>query len=219
VLDHHGVRALPYGGLVKDVPWWGVVSSAAAPVLLISGWTVAAGLQPSSFDPVRQSISFLAGTGAADRWVMTLALVAVAACYIATGIGLRPAASPGRLILIAGGVTGLLVAASPEPGPGGFSLAHAVWAAAGFMLLSAWPLASWHHGPAVPWALRPPVAAWAAVIIALLLAWFVAELAAGGGQIGLAERVLGGAQTLWPLLVVVSCRLYRRQTQPSKHLT
>src|SRR6202034_436680 len=32
------------GGLVRGVAWWGVVSSAAAPVLMLTGWTVAAAL-------------------------------------------------------------------------------------------------------------------------------------------------------------------------------
>ena len=48
---------------VRDVPWWGVISSAATPVLLIGGWTVAAGLQPQPFDSIRQSVSTLAGPG------------------------------------------------------------------------------------------------------------------------------------------------------------
>ncbi len=196
---------------MQDVPWWGVVSSAAAPILLIGGWTIAADLQPGSFDPVRHSISSLAGLGASDRWVMTLALVAVAICYMATGLGLRPAATFGRLVLIAGGVCGLLVAASPEPSPGGFSLAHAIWAAFGFLMLSTWPLAAWHRGPGVPWALRPAVAAGAAGIMALLLAWFLAELVTGGGQIGLAERMVGVAQVFWPLIVVWSCLAFRQR--------
>lgn len=53
--------------VVRAVPWWGVVSSAAAPVLMVAGWTVAAGLQPRSFDPVAQPVSVLAAPGAADR--------------------------------------------------------------------------------------------------------------------------------------------------------
>ena len=32
--------------VVRGVPWWGLVSSAVAPVLLVGGWTVAAGLLP-----------------------------------------------------------------------------------------------------------------------------------------------------------------------------
>ena len=71
---------------VGSVPWWGVLSSAATPVVQVSGWTVADWLQPESFDPVRQSVSSLAGQGAADRWVMTLTFVVVAICYIATAL-------------------------------------------------------------------------------------------------------------------------------------
>src|SRR6516162_10021757 len=97
---------------VRDVPWWGVASSAAAPVLMVAGWTTAAGLQ-HSFDPVADTVSALAAPGAADRWVMTATFVVVGACYFVTGLGLRPARLPGRLLLMAAAVTGLLVAAYP----------------------------------------------------------------------------------------------------------
>ena len=200
---------LAYGGLVRAVPWWGVFSSATAPVLLIGGWTLADALQPRSFDPVRQSVSSLARTGAADRWVMTAAFVLVAACYIATGLALRPAASAGRLVLAAGGLAGVLVAANPEAVAGSFSFAHALWAGVGFAFLTAWPLAASQRDPSAPWGLRPVIAIGAVFVIAALLAWFVVELVSGGGQLGLAERLLGIAQVIWPLLVVLSCRVDR----------
>jgi len=125
---------------VRRVPWWGVVSAAAAPVLLIGGWTVAARLQPGSFNAVADTISALAARGAADRQVMTLALAGTGTCYILTGLALRPAAWPGRLILMGGGAATVLVAANPQPGGGGNSPAHVFWAAAGFVALAAWPL-------------------------------------------------------------------------------
>ena len=53
-------RQAPKVVVVRVVPWWGVVSSTAAPVLLVGGWTVAAGLQPRSFNPVTSTISALA---------------------------------------------------------------------------------------------------------------------------------------------------------------
>ena len=74
---------------MRRVPWWGVVSSAAAPVLLVGGWMVAAGLQPRPFDAVSGTVSALAAQGAADRWVMTLAFVIVGACDVVTGLALR----------------------------------------------------------------------------------------------------------------------------------
>ena len=192
--------------VVRDVPWWGVVSSAVAPVLLVGGWTVAAGLQPRSFSPVTGTISALAAEGATDRWVMTLALAGVGTCYVLTGLALRPASPAGRLILMTGGVATALVAANPEPAGGGGSVPHTVWAAIGFVTLAAWPLAARKRGPLVPAGLRPGVSARAAAVLLGLLVWFGAELIAGGRQVGLAERVLAGAQAVWPLAVVLTCR-------------
>jgi hypothetical membrane protein len=192
--------------VVPGVPWWGVLSSAVAPVLLAGGWTVAAALQPGSFDAVAKTISALAAYGAAGRWVMTVALLGVGACDVVTGLALRPAARAGRLILMAGGVAGMLVAANPEPAGGGGSLPHAFWATAGFIALTAWPVGSQRRGPSVPWGLRRGVSVCAAGVLLCLLVWFAAELVAGGGQVGLAERVLAGAQAAWPLAVVLTAR-------------
>jgi len=191
---------------LRGVPWWGLVSSAVAPVLLVGGWTVAAGLQPGSFSAVTSTISSLAAEGATDRWVMTLALAGTGTCHVLTGLALRPASPAGRLILMTGGVATVLVAANPQPAGGGGSLPHTVWAAIGFIALAAWPLAARTRGPGVPVGLRPGVSAGAAGVLCGLLVWFGAELIAGGRQAGLAERVLAGAQAVWPLAVVLACR-------------
>ena len=204
--------------VVRGVPWWGVVSSAVAPVLLVGGWTVAAGLQPGSFNAVVSTISSLAARGAADRWVMTLALAGVGACYAVTGLALRPAAFPGRLILLAGGFATVMVAVNPEPAGGGGSLPHTFWAAIGFIALAAWPLAAMKRQLSAPAALRPTVAAIAAGVLLGLLVWFGVELIAGGRQVGLAERVLAGAQAAWPLAVVLACRRSQSRAQ-KQHAT
>jgi hypothetical protein len=65
----------------------GVVSSAAAPVLMVNGWV----LQPHSFDPGTRTVSALPRRGAADGWVRTLTFVVVGACDFVTGLALRPA--------------------------------------------------------------------------------------------------------------------------------
>jgi hypothetical membrane protein len=197
---------------MRRVPWWGVISSVAAPVLLISGSTVAAGLQPR-FDPVADTISALAAIGATDRWVMTLTFLLMGICYLVTALALRPAKAPGRMILMVGAVAGILVAANPEHAGGFGSVPHFVWASIGFAGLTAWPVAASRRGPSVPWGLRPNVAATAVAVMFALLAWFGAELIMGGGQVGLAERVLGSAQAAWPLTVVLSC--YHRVEAPA----
>jgi hypothetical protein len=155
---------------VRAVPWWGVISSAAAPVLMIGGWTVAAGLQPRSFNPVTDTISALAADNATDRWVMTLALAALGACYVVTGLALRPAAWPGRALLAAGGAATILVAANPEPAGSG-SPAHTAWAATGFIVLAIWPVTAFRRGPRVPYGLRLGASALAATIKVALLVW------------------------------------------------
>jgi len=168
---------------MRGVPWWGVVSAAAAPVLMIGGWTVAAGLQPR-FDPVAGTVSALAAPGAADRWVMTLTFVVVGACYVLTALALRPARTAGRLILITGAVAGMLVAANPERPGVAYPWGHIIWASIGLAGVTGWPAGAWRRGAAVPWALRPAAAAAAVVVLLALAVWFGAELITGSGQAG-----------------------------------
>jgi hypothetical membrane protein len=189
---------------VWRVPWWGVASSAAAPVLMVAGWTVAARLQ-GSYDPVADTVSALAAPGATDRWVMTVTFVVVGACYFVTGLALRSARMPGRLVLMAAAVAGVLVAANPEHPGIRFPIPHMICGGVGIIATVVWPAVAWRRGPSTPWGLRPAVSAAAAVVLLILAVWFAVELVAAGGQVGLAERVFGVAQALWPLAVVVSC--------------
>jgi hypothetical membrane protein len=190
---------------MRGVPWWGVLSAVASPVLLTGGFIFAATLQPPSYNSVTDTVSALAAIGATDRWVMTLVFVVVGVCDVATGVALRPAAPIGRLVLIGGAVSGMLVAAYPE-NPWSASVPHAVWAVLGFFGLATWPVWARRRGLPVPWALRPS-ACWAAVTVEyLLLAWFLAELITSAQQAGLAERAAGVAQAVWPLVVVLSSR-------------
>ena len=199
---------------MRGVAWWGGISAVAAPVLLIGGWTVAAGLQ-SQFDPVADTVSALAAIGATDRWVMSGVFVLVGACYIVTALALRPAKTSGRMVLIAGAIAGMLVAANPEHAGGFGSVPHFVFASLGLAGVTTWAAAACRRGTDVPWGLRPAVAAGAVAVLFALLAWFGTELIMAGGQVGLAERVMGGAQATWPLAVVLSCYLPVRTPSPA----
>jgi hypothetical membrane protein len=189
---------------MRGVPWWGVVSAVAAPVLMVGGFTVAADLQPQ-FDPVADTVSVLAAPGATDRWVMTLTFLVVGACYVVTGLALQPAGAAGRLILITGSLAGMLVAANPVRAGDPYPVQHILWASVGLAALTTWPAGAWRRGSSVPWGLRPAVAAAAVTVLFALLAWFAVELVTGAGQVGLAERVTGVAEAAWPLTVVLSC--------------
>ena len=190
----------------QRVPWWGLVSAAAAPVLLIGGWTVAASRQPAGFDSVADTISALAALDAEDRWLMTGALAGLGLCHITTALALRSLAVPGRLLLGAGGVATLLVAAFPLPGDGEGSIAHTIAATAAFAALSVWPALAVTRGHRGAAPARPVVGFAAAAVLVGLLGWFGAELAAEDGRVDLAERVTAGAQALWPLAAVLASR-------------
>jgi hypothetical membrane protein len=188
------------------VPWWGVLSAAAAPLLLIGGWTVAAAQQRGRFDPVVETISALAARGATDRWIMTAALTGLGVCHLVTALSLRPAATAGRVVLGVGGLATLLVAAFPLPADDSGSKPHGLAAGTAFVALSVWPALAARRSARAPAVVRPTVAVPAAAVLVVLLTWFGAELAADRGLVGLSERAAAGAQALWPLAAVVLIR-------------
>ena len=194
---------------MSRVPWWAVVSAALAPVFLVGGWTVAAARQPAGYSSSRDSISALAGLAATDRAVMTAGLVGLGVCHLVTACGLRPARLTGRLMLAVGGLATILVAAFPLPLVG-TSQTHGLVAGLAFVALGLWPAFAWRHGPAAPWGLRPYVSFIAAAGLLVLLGLFAAQLSVDGAFIGLTERLVAGAEAVWPLVVVLTARLADR---------
>jgi hypothetical membrane protein len=182
-----------------------VFSAAAAPVLLIGGWTLAQSRQPAGFDPLRDTISGLAAIGATDRGIMTVAFIGLGLAYLVTAAGLSEARRPGRLLIGAGGVATVLVALFPQPGNGGSSTAHTAAATTAFLALAIWPFFGANRDRAAAAVLRPPVAVVAGVVLLALVAWFGVTLRAGG-LLGLAERAAAGAQAIWPFVVALGVR-------------
>jgi hypothetical protein len=182
----------------KPVPWWAVLSSACAPVLLIGGWQLAAARQPAGFDPVRETISALASRGATDAWLMTTALASVGVCHMITAAGLVPVAAAGRVLLATGGLATVVLAAFRLPVTGD-SVAHVAAAAVALSALSLWPALASRGGG------RPRPGVWwlAATGLLGLLGWFGIEYFHASPRIGLSERVLTAAQALWPLAAVL----------------
>jgi hypothetical membrane protein len=187
---------------VREVPWWTTMSAGAAPILLIGGFSIAAALQPSSYSPVRDTISALAARGAADPWVMTLALVGVGICYVLTAIGLRSAHRFGRISLAGGGVATLLVATFQQP-PRGYSLCHAVAVAALCAMMCAWPVLAARRKHRARLLTLPASSAATAITFGLVL-WFALEL--HGHDLGLAERCAAVAAAAWLFPVAVTAR-------------
>ncbi|MEO3772589.1 DUF998 domain-containing protein [Micromonospora sp. B9E7] len=200
---------------MRAVPNWAVATAAAAPLLLVTGWTVAEARQPAGYDPVRDTISELAGHDAADAWIMITCLVLLGCCYLAVAAVLHAAGLPSRFLLAVGGVATIALVAFPRPTVGG-SLSHGIVATVAVLALALWPAGSalWlprghdaghPNRPEPPWAFRRTVGLSATVALLALFGWFAFEVTSGS-RTGLAERVTAVAVSLWPLLAILSAR-------------
>jgi len=190
---------------MRPVPGWAVISAILAPIFLLGGLVLARARQPASYNSTRDTISAMAGLGAPDRWIMGLGLAGLGLCYIATGLGLRPAAVPGRVVMVFGGVVSLLASFFPQPHQGTSEM-HGIVAGAGFIALAVWPVFAFRPERTAPWPLRLTASLVATLVMIGLLFWFAAELFSGGGRVGLTERFLAGAEAVWPVVVVFGAR-------------
>lgn len=172
-----------------------IVSAAVAPVALIGGWTIAETQQASGYDAIRNTISALAAQSASDRWIMTTALLLLGLCHMVTAGCITEAATVGRVLLAAGGLATIVVAAAAQP-----AAAHTPAATFAFVALALWPVAA-----GIP---TRRIALLATVVLLGLLSWLAVEL--HGGLLGLSERFVAGAQALWPLAVVLTIAAARR---------
>jgi hypothetical membrane protein len=187
---------------VKAIPWWAVGAASAAPVLLIGGFLLATAIEPTSYSPVRDTISELAEQGAPDSWVMTSALIGVGLCYLLAALGLQPAGLLGRWLLASGGASVLLIALFRQPRRG-YSLSHELSVIAAVLTCCTWPIfASRKQNPA-PLLTRTPSYAAAGVSIGLA-AWYALE--SHGAILGLAERFAAAVPPLWLFAVTVTSR-------------
>ncbi|ALU91990.1 hypothetical protein WQO_00560 [Streptomyces globisporus C-1027] len=190
---------------MRSAPWWALVCSGCAPVLLVGAWMIAQVRQGPTYDPAADTLSVLAAYGATSYWLMTGMLLVLGTCYVATAHALRQAALPGRVALAGGGLSALALTLVPAPSSGG-ALEHGAVATVGVVLLAVWPpLAAVRSGSPVPWGLRLDVSLAASALMFASALWFVAELQTARAP-GVAERVVTFLQALWPFLVVLSCR-------------
>jgi hypothetical protein len=190
----------------RPVPGWVVSTAWLAPAVLVGGWLIAGALQPASYNPMRETISALAGQSGTDRWVMTAALLLVGSCQIATGAGLTAVRLPARILLILTGLSTLGIAATPEPA-GGPTSRHLAFAASCVVTTAVWPvLIASRHGPAQSRILSGFGCATVTVLFAGLSCWLLIAARDGSGDLGMVERLTSAAQGSFPLAVALASR-------------
>jgi Protein of unknown function (DUF998) len=186
------------------VPWWTVVAAGLSPVLATVGWLVAEAVQPTSYSPIRKTISVLAGHAGTDRWIMTGALFLVGGCQLVTAAGLTGVWMPARIVLAVAGLCSIGIAASPEPASGS-TPQHLAWTALGAVVLAIWPAFVARRAPPRPLILSSYGCAVVTAVFIALLGWLVIETQ-GGSDLGLAERLFLSTETCWPFIVVIALR-------------
>ena len=173
-----------------------------APIVTIGSWIVSP-LMWAEFSSRRQTISALAARGAPSRRVQTAAFVVAGLCYVVSAMAISDLGTLGRLTLAAGGIALIGVAAAPLPSPDDSSVAHSRVAGAHFVAMALWPVAGMVTAVGTPWLLTPWGAAASSALLLVLLAVFLVNLRRETAVVGLTERVVAGAMTLWPLVLVL----------------
>jgi hypothetical membrane protein len=187
---------------------WAIVSAALAPVLLTGGYLLAGALQPTSYNPMRETISAMAGQAGTDRWIMTGGIVLVAGCYLVTAAGLTGIRASARALLIVAGLAGIGIAASPEPVRGA-TPRHLAWTVLGAITTALWPAFAAPRTSPRPLILSGYGSAAVTAVFAALLGWLFIETR-NGNVLGLAERLTSSIQTCWPFIIAVTLRRTRR---------
>ena len=186
------------------VPWWTVVSAALSPVVVTAGWLVADAVQPAPYNPVRKTVSVMAGHAGTDRWIMTGALFLAGACQLATAAGLAGVRLRASIVLAVAGLSSIGIAASPEPVRGS-TPQHVAWTSLGAVTIAIWPALAARRGPPRSLILSSYGRTVVTAVFIALLGWLVIETQ-GGSDLGLVERLFLSAETCWPFIVAVSLR-------------
>jgi len=185
----------------RTVPSWAIVSAGLTPILLTGGWLAAGALQPASYNPIRETVSVMAGHAGTDRWVMTGALLLVGGCHLVTAAGLGAIRVPARVLLILAGLSSIGIATSPEPIVGS-TPQHLAWTSFGAVIIAVWPAFAARPGSPQPLILSRRGSAVVTAVFLALLCWLVIETQ-GGSDLGMAERLTSSVQTSWPFVVAV----------------
>ena len=186
------------------VPLWAVVSAGLSPVVATVGWLIAGAVQPTSYSPIRKTVSALAGHAGTDRWIMTGALFLVGGCQLVTAVGLVGVGVPARILLAVAGLSSIGIAVSPEPALGS-TPQHLAWTSLGAVVIAVWPAFVARRAPPQPLVLSSYGRVVVTAVSMGLLGWLVIETQ-GGSDLGLAERLFLSIETCWPVIFAVARR-------------
>jgi hypothetical membrane protein len=190
-----------------------LVCCGLIPIVLTSSWLIAGAVQSPSYNPIRQTVSVLAGHAGDHRWIVTLALIAVGPCYVAAAAGLRFLRPTARAALVVSGAASIGVALCPEPVVGS-TTQHMTFTSIGAASIAVWPLLTAQRDAPASVLTSTSVAVAATTVFLVMLGWLVVE-AQIGTAVGFVERLDSSVQLAWPFAVAVSARYATRSETAS----
>jgi hypothetical protein len=208
---HAGRLPIPAAWPVRSSPaarQWAIVSAGLAPILLTGAYLIAGIFQPTSYSPMRKTISVMAGQAGTDRWIMTGGIFLVGGCYLLTAAGLTGVRAPARALLVVAGLAGIGIAASPVPASGA-TPQHLAWTTLGAVTTAVWPAFTARRASLRPLILSVYGSAAVTAVFVALLGWLLMETH-DGSVLGLAERLTSSIQTCWPFIIALTLRRTRR---------
>jgi len=192
----------------RPVAAWVPVFAGLSPTLLTIAWLIGDAVQPTSYSPMRQTVSVLAGRAGTDRWIRHRRGCNARSVPFRDCRRLRVLPLRARVGLVVAGLAAIGIAASPQPVSGA---GHSIWYSPALVRspITVWPaLAAQRRAPA-------SILVSASYLGRRVLRFpDLALLDRGrdqvGGSLGLAERVSSAIQTGWPVAVAVSLRRTKR---------
>jgi hypothetical protein len=188
----------------RPIAWRALGCCGLIPVLLTSSWLIAGAVQSTAYNPIRQTVSVLAGHAGTHRWIVTVALIAVGPCYFAAAAALRFLRPTARIGLVVSGAASIGVAVCPEPVVGS-TTQHMAFTSVGAASIAVWPLLTAQRESQASILTSTPVAVATTTFFLVMLGWLVVE-AQIGTAVGLVERLDSSIQLAWPFAVAVSAR-------------
>lgn len=180
------------------------VAAVIGPIQSIAGWTISGLLRADNYDPIRQPISDLAALDSSTFWLQSSFFILGAILWIIAAVSAKAFSMPGRAALLISGIATVGLTVFPTPTQTTSSETHRFFAIVQFVLMTAFPLLAMRFNREYHWLLRPVAAIGATVVLTAIALWFLAVwVDPTATNVGLVERVIAVAQTLYLSAVIL----------------
>lgn len=199
---------------MKKIAIPALIAAIIGPIQSVLGWAISGSLWPG-YDPIRKTISDLAADDSPVQGLQTSFFVLGGVLSLIAAVYARTLAFPGRSVIFLGGIATFGFAYFTTPSQDSSSEMHRIFAIASFALFSAWPLFSMRIKSGYPAILSPLSSILATLFFTAISLWFLSTWTdPAATNVGLVERIIATAQTLYLSIVIWVCWFQQRASKP-----